>query len=426
MLVTDVRPACDDPGRLLGVVPRGRETLAEYLAGGGYRTLPDAEAILDLAAAAGLDGRGGAGFPLARKLRAVAEGEGPRVVVANGEEGEPASVKDRWVMRHRPHLVLDGLRIAAHAVDADTLILYVSDELSATSLQDALDELGGVAGWERSLPRLVRVDAAYVAGEETSVVRAIDGGEPKPTLKPPRPFEKGVAGRPTAVSNVESLARLALALDPDVGSQAARSLLTTVIDGAGASLLEVPVTATVGDLLAARRPAGAPAPIAVVMGGFAGGIWPPSILGATLERAQLRELGAGLGCGSIIAVEPGDCVVAVVTDIASYLAGQSSGQCGICVVGTGVVAEQLTAIAHGTADDELLSKLTRRVSMMRGRGNCALPDAVSDLVRTLFENFPEQVTAHLEGRCAVCASRVPEQPAKRTRFQVAPDPGSST
>ncbi len=144
------------------------------------------------------------------KARAVRDNgriAGGAVVVANGEEGEPASIKDRWLLRHRPHLILDGLRLAAAMVAADRAYVYVSDAESARSVEAALaelgpDVLGGIA------VEVHTVEPGYVAGEETAAVRALNGGPVKPTDKPPRPFQEGVGGLPTLVSNVETLANL--------------------------------------------------------------------------------------------------------------------------------------------------------------------------------------------------------------------------
>lgn len=389
-----------------------------YLETGGYAPLPSPEILRIAAERAALDGRGGAGFPTARKLTTVALAEGPRVVVANGEEGEPTSVKDRWLLVHRPHLVLDGLRVAWQAVDADELYVYVSDGQATESITAAIAELDHLPAWTAPLPQLVRVDPGYVAGEETAVVRGIDGFAPKPTLKPPRPYEVGVGGHPTLVANVESLARLALTVHPAVGTDAGVTLLATVSDAHGAGLYELPAETRLGDLIAVHREPGAPEPLAVLMGGFAGGIWPPSILHSTLDRARLREDGVILGCAAVVVVEPDDCVVAAACDVCSYLAGSSSGQCGICVRGTAVVAENLTALAHSTATPELVTTLRTRVTAMRGRGNCAMPDAVEVMVRTLLDNFPDQIEAHLSGPCEVCRQRVPDRPATTTRFRI--------
>ncbi len=201
-------PGCT-PRLLSEHAGRAREDLAAYRKLGGYHPLGNAEEFLSEIDSSGLVGRGGAAFPLAVKLRAVRDNGrllGVPVVVANGEEGEPASVKDRWLLRNRPHLVLDGLRLAATIIAADRAYIYVSDPESAHSVESALgeldpDALGVTIG-------MLTVQPGYVAGEETAAVRAINGGPAKPTDKPPRPFEAGVDDRPTLVSNVETLANL--------------------------------------------------------------------------------------------------------------------------------------------------------------------------------------------------------------------------
>ena len=178
-----------------------REDLAAYRQLGGYQPLGSADDLLGEVESGGLLGRGGAGFPLAVKVRAVRDNgpaAGGTVVIANGEEGEPASIKDRWLLRHRPHLILDGLRLAAAMVAADRAYVYVSDPDSARSVETALaelepDALGGI------VVEVPRVDPGYIAGEETAAIRAINGGPVKPTDKPPRPFQSGVGGRPTLV-----------------------------------------------------------------------------------------------------------------------------------------------------------------------------------------------------------------------------------
>ncbi|MGH3634176.1 MAG: NADH-ubiquinone oxidoreductase-F iron-sulfur binding region domain-containing protein, partial [Mycobacterium sp.] len=204
-LTVAARPGCTP--RLLREHP-GREDYGAYRELGGYRPLASADDLLDEVERSGLLGRGGAAFPLATKLRTVrANGRfaGGAVVVANGEEGEPASIKDRWLLRNRPHLVLDGLRLAAAIVAADRAYVYLSDPESARSVEAALAELDAF----RVPVDVWTVDPGYIAGEETAAVRALNGGPVKPTDKPPRPFQQGVGGRPTLVSNVETLANLA-------------------------------------------------------------------------------------------------------------------------------------------------------------------------------------------------------------------------
>ena len=202
-------PAARDPRSLARLFPSGDGlTLAAHLA--HYGPLPEGgPAVIDATEQSGLRGRGGAGFPTAVKLAAVARGRGRAVVVANGTEGEPASAKDKALLGHAPHLVLDGATVAAQTVGAREIVLCVERNRTAThaAVAAAIAERRA-AGLE---PVPVRLEAApdrYVAGEESALVHWLNGGEAKPTFVPPRPFEKGVGGRPTLVDNVETLAHL--------------------------------------------------------------------------------------------------------------------------------------------------------------------------------------------------------------------------
>src|SRR5258708_564851 len=218
--IGDVAARCSvavRPGLAGGLLrgDRAVEPLEEYVAAaGGYAGSGagglDAEGLLDLIEQSGLGGGGGAAFPLATKARAVrrvAKWRGAPIVVAKGEGGGRASIKARWLLRNRPHLVLAGLRRAAGAVGADRAFVYLSDPLAARSAASALEEAERAG--RLTLPvGITVVEPAYVAGEETAAVRAINGGPAKPTDKPPRPFEARVSDRPTLVSNVETLANL--------------------------------------------------------------------------------------------------------------------------------------------------------------------------------------------------------------------------
>ncbi len=168
--------------------------------------------LIDEVERSGLRGRGGAAFPVARKMHAVAARRGPRVLVGNGTEGEPASGKDRLLLTELPHLVLDGGAMAARAVGADTAIIAFAetDLMIARSLRRAVDERGG-RSWRAHEPRyeLRAVDEGFVSGQESALVNALSGGEPKPGFRA-RPFERGVRRRATLVQNVETLAHLAL------------------------------------------------------------------------------------------------------------------------------------------------------------------------------------------------------------------------
>jgi len=361
--------------------------------------LDSAPALLRRVEAAGLRGRGGAGFPLARKLRAVrdaglAAGLAP-VTVANGEEGEPGSVKDKYLLRQRPHEVLDGLTLAARMVGAGHAYVYVSDPVSAAAVTAAVRSRTDPLGIE-----VIEVEHAYVAGEESAVVRRIDGGPALPTAKPPRPFERGVGGAPTLVSNVETLARLAALAR---GERTDRLLLT--VSGAGLlpRLYEVPEGMALGELvrvhLGDTRPRGLMLR-GLMLGGLAGGIHTPAILPAPLSFDSLAAAGAALGCGAIHLIGPDQCPVAVVRDALSYLAEQSARQCGVCVTGTSRLAATMTKAAQGVATAADLDALERWAVMLPGRGACGLLDAAARLAGSLTVSFPGALAAHMAGPCA--------------------------
>ena len=384
----DIRAWPGVSGRLLTADPYDVETASEYVESGGYRDPADLLALLE---ASDLRGRGGAGFPVARKLRAVLERPGPRVVVANGEEGEPASVKDRYLMLHRPHLVLDGLRLMARETAAGRAIAYVSDAAVEATLLRALDETQVL--WDVPV-EVVRVPHTYVAGEESALVRAIDGGPALPTAKPPRPFEKGVGGAPTLVQNVETLAHIALlARDPGVGD----TFLATLTGGEIApSLVEVPFGTPLGELV----PAGLRG---VTAGGLFGGLLADPWL-LPLDHDAFRAAGSGLGCGSFVLLGADDCPVDAAADAVTYLAAESARQCGVCINATAGMAGVLAGLRLGATTSDDVARMAGWTQKVPGRGACALVDAAARMAASLLREFPDEVAAHLVHPCPRCAA----------------------
>ncbi|MER6565535.1 NADH-ubiquinone oxidoreductase-F iron-sulfur binding region domain-containing protein [Streptomyces sp. NPDC001093] len=381
----------------------GVEDHARYLAAGGYAPLTPRDRLPDRIAAVGLRGRGGAGFPAALKLHAVREAPGRPVVVANGEEGEPGSVKDRWLLRHRPHLILDGLRLTAAMTGAARGVVYLSDPLAEQAVRRALTERSA------GLPvDVVRTEHTYVAGEETAVVRRIDGGPALPTAKPPRPFEAGVGGAPTLVSNVETLARIAVIHScPDAAADVARAHLVTLAGpaGAAAALVEVPAGThlkVLADLVGHGRAA------AVLLGGLFGGLYGAGWTDLRLDHDRLKAAGGALGCGALHFLHPEECPVAVAAEATAYLAAQSARQCGVCVSGTGALARTLTAAAHGKAAHDTTDKLRRWSGQLPGRGACGLLDAAARIVATLLTHFPGRIDTHRGAGCPACDGERPE------------------
>jgi len=384
----------------------GVEHYAEYADGGGYQAVDDPDRLLDEVKRSGLLGRGGAAFPLAIKLRTVRDAGrfgGQPVVLANGEEGEPASVKDKWLLRNRPHLVLDGVRLAARIVGAERAVVYVSDPLAAQAMDAAL----AAVDLELSVG-VFTVDAGYVAGEETAAVRAVNGGPAKPTDKPPRPFQEGVGGQPTLVSNVETLANLPFVLRHggtafrEVGTEASSGTFLATVTGAGRPpvLYELPHGVTFSELLALHG-VSAEHVSGVLMGGYFAGLLNRDVLNATLDHETMRALGSGLGCGAI-AILTDDCPVAVAASVMAYFDRENASQCGSCFNGTAAMSAVTSALRDGVATADDLARLERWSVVLRGRGACATLDAATNVAASLLLQYPELVARHLDGECDAC------------------------
>ncbi|WP_405833906.1 NADH-ubiquinone oxidoreductase-F iron-sulfur binding region domain-containing protein [Streptomyces sp. NBC_00105] len=413
-MTTIRRPAQPPPHSVLGASPHAAESAEAYRAAGGYAghaTGPDE--LLHHLAASGLRGRGGAGFPVAVKLRSVRDRGGRPVVVANGEEGEPGSVKDRWLLRARPHLVLDGLARAAAVTGAVRGYVYLSDPEAGARVRRALAERAP------GLPvEVVETAHTYVAGEESAVVRRIDGGPALPTAKPPRPFERGVGGAPTLVSNVETLARIALtAARPDLRDRIADSTLVTLSGGPAAPVLtEVPFGTPLRTLASLL---GAPEATGALMGGLFGGLVDSAAVDRLpLEPGALAAAGTALGCGAIRFLSPGTCPVTAAADAAGHLAAESARQCGVCVSGTRAVGDALYALAAGTAGPDTADSLQRWSQGLPGRGACGLLDAAAGIAGSLLRAFPRLVRSHLAAPCPVCAPTAPADGRRRLTVSV--------
>jgi NADH:ubiquinone oxidoreductase subunit F (NADH-binding) len=403
-------PGC--PPRLL---ISGAENHASYREQGGYQSLADVDAFLAEVDASGLVGRGGAAFPLAVKLRSVRDngllfrGGGGSVVIANGEEGEPASIKDRWLLRNRPHLVLDGLRLAAAIVAADRAYVYVSDPESARSVETALNELDPDALGDVGVEVEVwTVAPGYIAGEETAAVRAINGGPVKPTDKPPRPYEEGVGERPTLVSNVETLANLPFLQRHGAaefraqGTTLSPGTFLATITGAGRPpvLYELPHGLPIHELLVLHG-VSSDQVRGALMGGYFAGLLNRGVLETSLDHETMRGLGSGLGCGAISIITD-DCPVAVAASVLAYFDRENAGQCGSCFNGTAAMAAVGGALRDGAATAEDVDRLRRWSVVLRGRGACATIDAACNVAASLLDQFPDEVARHLEGDCPDC------------------------
>lgn len=354
---------------------------------------------------AGLTGRGGAAFPTHRKLTAVAGQKGRPVVVGNGAEGEPASDKDKTLLWSCPHLVLDGLQLAAESVGAREVHLYVHREPQLVQrLHMALADRASV-GLDRIAVGLVTAPARFLAGEASALASRVEGGAALPRFSPPRMFERGVNGAPTLVQNVETLAQLALiarhgpAWFRAVGTTAEPgSMLATLrlADGGG-GVAEVAVGTPIAELLKlAEHPAQA-----VLVGGYHGAwLTAEQASHLCLSNADLRPLGAAVGAGVLAALPVDRCGLVESARVVQYLAVESAGQCGPCLNGLPRIAATLSRLASGRSDSSAQDDLQRWSMLVEGRGACHHPDGTVRFLRSVLNVFADEVALHGAGRCS--------------------------
>jgi NADH:ubiquinone oxidoreductase, NADH-binding (51 kD) subunit len=373
-----------------------------------------ARGLIGALEASGVLGRGGAGFPMGRKWRSLAErAHGHAVIVANGAEGEIASAKDRVLLAHRPHLVIDGAVLAAEAVGADEIVLYVGEEHEAavTAVRRALMER---AGQIRQSVGVVTAPVGYVAGEASAAVNFIDNADARPTTTPPRISARGVHGLPTLVQNVESLAYAALIArfgadwyrSAGRGGSTGTALITVSGGGASLGVREVELGTTVGEV---ARTAGAPHAMvrAVILGGYFG-TWAPAadVWDLPLEPDVMRAQGLAFGCGMVGLLATDRCGVAATAEIMDFMARESAGQCGPCTFGLRGIADATVRIADGSGRASDMPEIERWLPLVDGRGACHHPDGAVQLMVSAMEVFGDEFTYHARtGRCSVAGER---------------------
>lgn len=405
MTIAPDRPLAS--GFLLGTSPGAQVRLQAHLDDYGLLPAVAPQDVVRLAADAGLTGHGGAGFPLWRKLEAVGQARGRAFVVANGAEGEPASDKDRWLLTHRPHLVLDGLQLVARAVGARDAVLYINERLARRELDAVLGERR-TAGIDRQPVDLVLAPDAFISGEESSVVSYLSGGAAVPRFKQPRVLERGVRGRPTLVSNVETLALLAViarrgaAWFRGLGTSEQPGTMLFTVGGAvrRPGVVEAPHGTPLADVL--ELAGGASNRLqAVLIGGYHGSWLSAQEAGsARLSRAELAPLGASPGAGVVVALGEGGCGLAETSRVLGYLARESAGQCGPCLNGLPRIAEQARSLAFRGTDQAAVTELQRLAGVVEGRGACHHPDGSVRFLRSALRVFAGEIALHQQGRCS--------------------------
>lgn len=401
-----------------------RKTLAGYRATGGYDGLARAlseltpDALIEMIDESGLAGRGGAGFPTGRKWRAVREAPGgPKTVVCNADEGEPGCFKDRALMDHDPHAVLEGMALACVATGAERAFLYLRYEYPETEklLENAIAEAeaAGILGANaldsgHAIHIYVRRGAgAYICGEETSLLNSLEGKHPFPRDRPPYPVTNGYEGTPTAVNNVETLA----SIPPIVvhgaewyrrlglGEHAGTKVISLSGDIERPGNYEVPIGLPLSTLLYewAGGPGSGRSVQAVTMAGLSGGFLAGDDLGVTLDEPSIRGKSSFLGAGGIMVFDDTRDMVEVAHMAMEFFAEESCGKCFPCRIGTQRLTERLTS-GGGPADLEAwLDEVNDLNKTMKETSACGLGQAAPLITESLVRYFADDVSAHVRG-----------------------------
>jgi NADH:ubiquinone oxidoreductase subunit F (NADH-binding) len=322
------------------------------------------------------------------------------IVIANGAEGEPLSLKDKTLLENAPHLVIDGLLASAAAVRATQTYIYATPE-TLERLAPAIRERpdGGRI-------HLAEAPDTFISGEASAVVNSIGTGNALPQDRTSRLSDTGLRRRPTLVHNVETLAHVALigrygaAWFRSAGSHRDPGTRLVTISGRirGERVLEVQGDSVLSDILRAADVDLTRAQ-AVLVGGFHGTWVSREALDARMSSDGLAPLGASPGAGILSVIDHTECGLRTTAHIADYLAEQSARQCGPCMFGLPALATMLTELAAGSPDRELPGRVGALAAATSGRGSCHHPDGTTHMVASALSVFRDDVQAHLSGRC---------------------------
>jgi NADH:ubiquinone oxidoreductase subunit F (NADH-binding) len=380
-----------------------------------------ADRLVEAVRAAGLTGRGGAGFPTASKLASVRAGTGHPVLAVNAMEGEPASSKDRTLLRAAPHLVLDGADLVARIIRAGEMVLCVADDRddSAERLRTAIAERAATRSVSPG-PRLVRPPGRYITGEESALVRWLGGGPARPQFRMTKARPLRMGRRAVLVQSAETLAHIALIAR--YGAQWFRRAGTPQAPGTCLVTVSGPLTTPgvreieIGTPISRILEQAAPTATigACVVGGY-GGTWlRAGLLDTAYAPGPLAAVGAAMGAGVIAAIPASSCGVAETARVATYMANESAGQCGPCIFGLHAIAHDLLQLARGQGDRHAIKRLHHRLDAVQGRGACGHPDGAVRFIRSGLEVFGRDATDHAAHRPCAHWNRPPVLPVPRS------------
>jgi NADH-quinone oxidoreductase subunit F len=402
----------------------GSASIDSYRADGGYRALDkalgmDPAAIVDEVKKSNLRGRGGAGFATGLKWTFLPKDVRPRYLTVNADESEPGTFKDRYIIEHDPHMLIEGIAITCYALDIHLTYIYIRGEFlkQARILEKALEEArqAGVIG-----PRLLgkkdfdldvwvhRGAGAYICGEESALLESLEGKKGYPRLKPPFPAVVGLWGKPTIINNVETVSNIPWIIENGGAAFAAlgvgKSGGTRLFGVSGhvnrPGVYEKPVSYNLkrlimedaGGILGGRNVK------AVIPGGSSSPVLRADEIDISLEFDAVKAAGSMSGSGGVIVFDESACMVRALARIAKFYAEESCGQCTPCREGTAWMEEIVEKIEHGSGTATDVEKLEQIAGNIGGNTICALGDAAAMPVQSFVKKFRAEFLQHVHDR----------------------------
>ena len=405
--------------------------IQDYIAEGGYSAISKAlsgmtpEQVIEEVTAAGLRGRGGAGFSTGLKWRFARNSKGrPKYIICNADEGDPGAFMDRTLLESDPHSVLEGMLIGAYAIGADTGYLYVREEypIAVDHLNRAVTQMKEYGLLGKNILNsgfdfdifLKKGAGAFVCGEETALIASIEGKRGMPRARPPFPAEAGLDNKPTNINNVETWANVPLIVNrgveyySQVGTEKSKGTKIFSLVGKvnNTGLVEVPIGVTIKDVvfdIGGGIPKGRKFK-AVQMGGPSGGCVPSQYMNLPIDYDTLQRIGSIMGSGGMVVMDENNCMVEIARYFLSFTREESCGKCAPCRLGTSQLLEILTRITRGEGrikDLEILKRIGQTVikSSLCGLGQTAPKPALSTL-NFFLQEYEDHI---LEHRCAGAA-----------------------
>jgi len=425
--------------RLIALRNRGLidpEKIDEAIARGAYKGLAKALTSMsngDIIAevkAAGLRGRGGGGFPTGVKWERTAEQAEPqKFIVCNADEGDPGAFMDRSIIESDPHSVIEGMAIGARAIGASRGFIYIRNEypLAVERMELALDQareygllgddiLGSGFAFDISI---LRGAGAFVCGEETSLMRSLEGLPPEPRVRPPFPSESGIQGKPTNINNVETWATVPEIIHrgadwfSSIGTEKSKGTKVFALVGKvkNTGLVEVPMGITLREIIfdIGGGMENDKEFKAVQTGGPSGGCLPASLLDLPIDYERLAEAGSIMGSGGMIVLDEDNCMVDVARYFLEFLRDESCGKCTACREGVDAMYTIVSRICAGEGRDSDLDLLEDLAAAVRDGSLCALGGTAPNPVLSTLKHFRDEYEAHIhEKRCpaGVCRALI--------------------